>query len=317
MRAAIALLVLSLLSVAAAANAGEGFSLKDQAGDHMDIVYDGKIIARYMYAHDTSSAKRRAETFKPYLHIYDEEGKAPITKGPGGLWTHHRGIFVGWRATADGKKVNRWEMEGGDQVHVKFLEQKADEKSATITSLVEYQGENSDPKPFLTEERTMTFLAPTAPAYCVVDVSSKVTAQAGTVELGGDSEHGGMQYRPSDSVREGTTYIFPKENADPHKDKDYPWVGETYKLGDKHYSVIDLNSPKNPKNTPFSAYRNYGRFGGFFKGTLTKGGELTINCRFIIAAGDMPPAEFIQKAYNQFAGTSDPVPKTTVRPADK
>src|SRR5438876_264191 len=73
-----------------------GFSFHDETGEHLDILRDGKIAGRYMYAYDKSTPERRLETYKPYLHVFDAEGKAPITKGPGGTYTHHRGIYIGW-----------------------------------------------------------------------------------------------------------------------------------------------------------------------------------------------------------------------------
>jgi hypothetical protein len=86
---------ISLLAPTARA-AEQGFSLKDAAGEHLDVLLDGRLVARYMYAYDTSTPQRREETYKPYLHVFDAEGRQPITKGPGGLYPHHRGIFIGW-----------------------------------------------------------------------------------------------------------------------------------------------------------------------------------------------------------------------------
>jgi hypothetical protein len=80
-----------------AAAGGAGFSLRDKPGQYMDILLDGRVVGRYMYAYDKSTRKRQAETYKPYLHVFDAEGKAPITKGPGGQDTHHRGIYIGWQ----------------------------------------------------------------------------------------------------------------------------------------------------------------------------------------------------------------------------
>ena len=92
-----------------------GFSLQDKPGQYLDILLDGRVVGRYMYAYDKSTRKRRAETYKPYLHVFDAEGKAPITKGPGGQDTHHRGIFIGWQQIVfQGKKYNLWEMKDGD-----------------------------------------------------------------------------------------------------------------------------------------------------------------------------------------------------------
>ena len=81
---------------------------KDSKGKHLDVVSDGKVLVRYMYEHDTSTPEKHHETYKPYLHVFDVEGKKPITKGAGGQFTHHRGIFIGWsRTKANGKRSSR------------------------------------------------------------------------------------------------------------------------------------------------------------------------------------------------------------------
>jgi hypothetical protein len=74
-----------------------GFCFKDTAGEYLDVYLDGRAVARYMYANDSSTPQQANETFKPFLHVFDAEGKGTITKGPGGSFTHHRGIFFGWR----------------------------------------------------------------------------------------------------------------------------------------------------------------------------------------------------------------------------
>lgn len=293
-----------------------GYSFHDEKGQHLDVLRDGKIVARYMYAHDKSTAERLHETYKPYLHVFDAEGKAPITKGPGGTFTHHRGIYIGWnKLNIAGKIYDRWHMKGGEQVHEKFLSQKADSESATFTSLVRWTGDG--PEAILEEERTLTFLPAPAPAYAVIEMTSKLKAVGGETKLDGDPEHAGLQFRPAEAVdRKVTTYVYPVENAEPHKDKDYPWVGETFGLGGKQYSVVYLNHPENTKEASCSAYRDYGRFGFWFKGTIPAGGTQTLRARFIIAEGEMLSAEVIQKARNQFAGTNDPVPSVTKKPAE-
>lgn len=238
----------------------------------------------------------------------------PITKGAGGSFTHHRGIFVGWnKLNVAGKGYDRWHMKGGEQVHRKFLEQTASEGSATFTSLVEWMG--ADLQPILVEERTHRFAPAPKPAYALIDMTSKLKAVAGEVKLEGDPEHAGLQFRPAAEVRpKDTVYFFPGENADPRKERDYAWVGQSFSIGDKRFSVVYLNHPTNPKGAQFSAYRDYGRFGAIFRDTIPAGGEQTIRVRFLLAEGEMPQPELIQKAYNDFAGASDPVPRITRRP---
>jgi hypothetical protein len=318
------LVTASLGLFAAGASAADapasGFTFHDVPNGHLDVLLDGKLVARYMDAHDTSTKERRVETYKPYLQVYDAEGKEPITQGAGGKqFPHHRGIYIGWQKLGyEGKKCNFWEMASGDIVHEKFAAQKADADGATFTSLTRWVLTGSE-RPVIEEERTMTVRRAPAPARLVIDFSTKLKAPNGDVDLNGDPEHGGVQYRPGGDIAvDKTVYVYPKAGADPHKDTDYPWVGETYSLRGKTYSVIEMSAPTNPEGTRWSAYRPYGRFGAFPHAALKSGGSLTLKYRFVVAEGEMPPAEFIEKQYDQFTGAAAPsaVPQVTVKKAE-
>jgi len=296
---------------------GAGFSIQDKPGEYLDVLHDGKIIARYMNGHDVSTPERRLETYKPYLHVFDAAGTGPITKGAGGAFTHHRGIFLGWnKIGVGGKSYDRWHMAGGDQVHGKFLKQEAGKDRATFTSLIRWQGATPETA-ILEDERTFTFLPAPAPGYALIDVASKLKAVAGETTLNGDPEHAGLHFRPADEVdKTKTTYLYPVENANAHKDLDYPWFGESYTLNEKRYSVVYLNHPGNPTGGRISAYRNYGRFGAFWTATLPADGTLDIRARFLVCEGEMPSPEIIQKAWNDYTGKNEPVPKVTAKPAE-
>ena len=97
-------------------------STKDTPGKHLDIIQDGKVVARWMYAHDLSTKDSRHDTYKPYLHVMGPDGKTPITKGPGGKFTHHRGIFLGWnRIGFEGKKYDLWHMKTSEIIHKEIV----------------------------------------------------------------------------------------------------------------------------------------------------------------------------------------------------
>ena len=306
--------LIAILSGPTLAAADDGFAIQDQDGKHLDVLHQGRIVARYMYAYDPSSPERLHTTYKPYLHVFDREGKGPITKGPGGQYTHHRGIFVGWnRLGFGGKKYDRWHMKGGEQVHKKFLLRKASGDRAEVRTCVHWN--DNEGNPIVEEERAFTFRSPPEGAYVVVDLATTIKASAGDVELNGDPEHAGIQYRPANEVdRNATIYVFPKEDANPRKDVDYSWVGETYTLNGKQYSVVIMNHPDNPKGTRFSAYRNYGRFGAFPVAKIAKGESRTFRYRFLVAEGAMLPAGRIQASCNAFTGAKDPTPKTRTIP---
>ncbi len=164
----------------------------------------------------------------------------------------------------------------------------------------------------------MTFHRAPAPGRLIIDFTSKLQAPAGDVTLEADPEHGGVQYRPAgDLTAAETVYLYPIENANPHKDTDYPWVGETYTLHGEKHSVVEYSAPDDPKGTRWSAYRDYGRFGAYPKTAVKSGETLTLKYRFLIADGAMPPTDYIQKIGDEFTGgTTTATPKTTLKGAE-
>jgi hypothetical protein len=300
--------------------ADTGFALRDKPGQYLDVLLDGKVVARYMYAYDRSTPERREETYKPFLHVFDAEGKMPITNGgPKGLYPHHRGIFIGWmKIGVNGQTFDRWHMKGGEIVHQKFLQEKADHDYATFTSQTGWN--DAQGKPFLEEERTVTVRRAPGVGRLLIDCTFRLKSLRGVITLDGDPEHSGVHFRPAnDIVTKDTVYEFPREKANAHKDVDYPWVGETFTMRGKQYSVVEMNSPDNPKGSRFSAYRNYGRFGAFPKAEIQPGPPLVLKYRFLIADGPMPSAAAIQTLWDNFAGvqTPSPTPKLTITPAEQ
>lgn len=286
------------------------------APDTVDIHLAGLLVGRYMVAHDTSSKQRLKETYKPFLHLFDPEGNQLITKGAGGEYTHHRGIFIGWMKMGfDGRTLDRWHMIGGEQVvqgKVRLIE---GIKTSSVDSTVHWN--DADGNPLLVEERSFTFHTAPTPAYVMLDFQSNLNAPRGTVTLDGDAEHAGIHIRPSDSVdRKHTAYLFPGTGTNPRKALDLPWIGETISMDGKTYSIIQFNHPENPSGTKSSAYRDYGRMGMFPTASIPAGGSLVLRYRFLVSEGDFPEASFIQSIANSFTGKTDPVPTVTRRHAD-
>ncbi|MFP6885275.1 MAG: DUF6807 family protein [Roseibacillus sp.] len=293
------------LSIGLLAPLAAQLEIKDTKGKHLDILSGDKVLVRYMYEHDISTDEKKHATYKPYLHVFDAAGKVAITKGPGGQYTHHRGIFIGWSKLGfNGKSYDRWHMKDGAIVHQKFHEHKTRGNTASITSVTQWN--DGGKKPILDEERTMTVWTPEEGwARVVIFFKSKLTATYGDVALKGDPEHAGIQYRPADEVnRKKTRYLFPKEEitaGNVKKHKDLAWIAETCWLGDKAHSVVQLNHPGNPKGTVHSAYRDYGRFGSFFEKDIKKGETLTVNYAFAIVDGELPSRSEIQEASDMYA----------------
>lgn len=283
------------------------FELVDQPGQHLDVRANQKTVARYQYRYDPSTAESLHDTYKPFLHVMNATGEAPITKGPGGLYTHHRGIFIGWNKIEHaGKTYDRWHMRKGDIVHQEFVDQSAGPGRASFSSLTHWNlGPQDDGQTLLKEKRTMTFLPGQDPVRLIIDFQSTLTPTSGSLKLGGDPEHAGVHFRPANEVDvKQTEYFFPFEGADPRKDHDLPWVGETFQLEGQKHSVVLVNHPENPQETLYSAYRDYGRFGAFFVKEIPEGESLTVRYRFLIIDGSMPEKSLVTKLVEDYRGSS-------------
>jgi hypothetical protein len=282
-------------------SAGE---IKDEPGSHLDILHNGKPLARYMYAYDTSSDESSHNTYKTYHHVLDTDGKETLTKGPGGKFTHHRGLFIGWsRLRHADKSHDTWHMKTKTaQIHQEFVKQDAGDDQTTVVSKIRWVG--SDGETVLLEEtRTVTVHHDDAEAYALIDFVSELKAVNGKVELQGDPEHAGMQYRPHNEVAENKSakYLFPAEGIDPRKDRDLPWAAETYELRGKQWTVQHMNHADNPKGTIYSAYRDYGRFGAFPTATIEDGDALTLRYRIRITSGEAPPREVLSAQSKKYS----------------
>ncbi len=293
---------------------GAGFSWKDTEGKYLDLLYDGRKVTRYMYDHDESSEQRIFETYKVFHHVFDEKGDNLLTNGPDGenpylksvKYPHHRGIYIGWnKLQFEGKSYDTWHMTRGvRQVHQKFLDKKADAEKAISTALIHWK--NGEGKVMVAEKRTMTVYRPGDGTIVLLDFETELKALNGEVYLNGDPEHAGFQYRPHDDVAKGPAdmkakYLFHKEDIDPKKDKDLPWVAMEYGLNGKRYSVQYMSDPANPNpDAVYSAYRDYGRFGEFFEHTIPAGQTLKLRYRIRVSKGTLPDRESLAKQYIAF-----------------
>ncbi|UCG49860.1 MAG: PmoA family protein [Phycisphaerales bacterium] len=289
------------------------FSWRDKAGEYLDLLFDGKKVTRYIYGYDTSTEQRTFETYKPFHHVFDANGNR-LTNGPDGVssytkkgirYPHHRGIMIGWnRLMFEGRRHDLWHMREVHQVHQKFEELTAGPVMARSTALVHWNAE--DGKPLLVEYRRTTVYRQSAPTVLMLDFVTELRAVRGDVLLDGDPEHAGVQYRAHNDVAAGAkerkaTYLFHADGIDPRKDRDLPWVAMSYGLKSGRYVVQHMNHPDNPKPTICSAYRDYGRFGAFFKKEIGRDTSLTLKYRIVVSRGDMPDRETLEERYIVFA----------------
>jgi len=293
----------------------KAFSWRDEKGDYLDLLFNGRKVTRYIYDYDNSSKERILETYKTFHHVFDAEGKKLLTNGPDGLgpylsnqilYPHHRGIFIGWnRLEFGGQRYDFWHMgeQGRVQKHQKFLELTAGPVLARSNSLVHWNNRNGET--IIAEQRETTVFLQSDPTILLLDFHTKLKAVRGDVFLNGDPEHAGFQYRAHDDVAKGgkevkATYLFHKDDIDPKKDHNLPWAAMSYGLNDRRYSVQYINHPGNPEPTIYSAYRDYGRFGAFFKKEIGAGQTLSLRYRIWVGSGEMPERQELAERYSVF-----------------
>ncbi|MDF1656016.1 MAG: PmoA family protein [Verrucomicrobiales bacterium] len=288
------------------------FSWKDTEGKYLDLTHGSRSIARYVYEPvDDSSIERRNETYKPFCHIYQWwSGDNFITKGPGGKYPHHRGIYYGFSrisytddAGVKHEKVDNWHCRKAAQVHREFTDKVATKDSASFTSRIDWLGDNGTA--FASESRSMTFSLQNKDI--VIDFTSTLTPLISSLLLDGDPQHAGFQFRASQEVFEKTakaTYFIRPDSGigkpgvtinwssktDNEQTRDLPWKGMAFRLKEKTYTVAYLDALSNPKPARYSE-RDYGRFGSYFATEVAKEAPLTVNYRLIIRMGEMTPEE--------------------------
>lgn len=270
-------------------------------GKTLDIEVEGKPRLRYMYDFDTSTPELAHASYKVYAHVLDTDGKE-ITKGAGGKYTHHRGIYIGWsRIGFQGKKFDLWHMKNTTMVHKEFVEQKQDDKSSVLK--VKLHWLTGDGVPILEEIRSFT-VHHDGESHLLLDFVSELTAITDDVDLNGDPEHAGMQYRPHNDVagNKSAKYTFTEDGLNIQKQKDEPWAAMTYTLREKQWAVQHMNHPDNPKGTRHSAYRDYGRFGAFAVAKIAKGESLTLRYRIRVTEGSTPDRDVLKAQYSAYTG---------------
>jgi hypothetical protein len=277
---------------------GPEFAWKD-GPDADELRLGDRPVLRYVHPTlDDSTPQKREETFKVYHHVYDPTGKRLVTKGVGGLYTHHRGLFYGFmKVTYDGNKlVDIWHCkEDTHQSHDKTLVEETGPVLGRHRILIAWHGKGKEV--FAHEERELTIY--NVPGGQLIDFASKLTPVKGTVKLDGDPQHAGFHFRAdnevADKTKKQTIFIRPDGADKPGATRNWPadkghvnlpWDAMSFVLGDERYTAAYLDRPTNPKEARYSE-RDYGRFGSYFVTEVTAGKPLTVAYRVWLQEGQM------------------------------
>lgn len=297
-------------------SAADGFQWDEpHPGEYRLRLGEAPVIS-CMTAYDDSTPERREETYKVYTHVYGPKSGDLITKGPGGLYPHHRGIYLAWNKTIAGdRSYDFWHCPPKSGVHQRINgvpELKADPERASIKLAIDWN--DGEGKPVVRESRELTVRAQQEPvAGWIIDVRSELTSQRGDLRLEGDRQHAGLQFRAPQEVaeKESARYVrpagFPQEpeahqvddSGDPPRHIDLNWLTMTYATNGKQYSVEYFADPSLPKPALYSE-RPYGRFGSFFKTVLKGNTPLVLRYRFNISESGPDVQENIQRRYDAF-----------------
>jgi hypothetical protein len=267
----------------------------------LDILGDGNIWLRTMTT--PLDPERREETYKVYTQIFDFEGDAPITKGPGGKFPHHRGMFIGWNHTKVGDtEFDTWHMKSCVQSHNAWLELAPGEDKAMQSELIDWCDDAGDP--FIREVRAITAL-PGPDGSSIFDFQSTLISLRGAIQLRGDLQHAGMQVRMANEVSEHedtTNYILPEgieEQADNRVESGW-WACCSPVVRDKRYWIMHMTPQDHPTGVPVYSIRRYARFGAFFEPDLEEGKPLTVTFRVLVSEKELDQAR-CQELYNAYS----------------
>jgi hypothetical protein len=278
----------AVLSPEAAADGG--FAWEEQPGEFAELSYGDRPVTRYICKKLTD--ENREEAYKVYHHLYNPAGTQLVTKGPGGKYPHHRGIFFGYRDVfyGDGRKAGTWSGRNTPETHGGFLATEAGPVLGRHLAAVEWRG--SDNEVYLNERRELAVY--NVPGGTLLEFTSRLQTAGGKIRLDGNAPHAGFHFRAPQEVAEKTTnltyYLRPDGKGELGQarasDNDLPWDAISFVLGDDRYTVLYLDKPTNPKPVEYNE-RTYGRFGSFFRYELDEGKDLEVNYRLWLQDGEM------------------------------
>jgi hypothetical protein len=304
-----------------AADAAPRLVWREAAGG-ADLLCSGRPLLRAETpVYDASSDGARVRSYKPFHHVFDPETGTLLTKGDGGGYTHHRGIFFGYNKITHGPESKLasdcWHCTGKSrQEHRAVLLRRAGAVAAIDRAAIDWIG--GDGAKLLGETREIDVVPVTGGT--VIDFASRLVADA-PVRLDGDPQHAGVHFRAANEVHEKTKgetyYLRPGVKAPPGGTRNWPadktwvnapWHAASFVVGGRRHTVLRANRPENPGEARMSE-RDYGRFGSYFEYELSPESPLLVGYRFWVQPGEMT----LEEAARIAADYARPARVTTVR----
>lgn len=310
-----------LVAIAAAASAygqqpAPEFRWGEQDEGQITLFFGDRPVMRYeCAAYDDSSGAAREETYKPFHHVFAPDGSRPLTKGPGGLYSHHRGLFYGFNEVTygDGQRCDIWHCtDGAYQSHEEVLWQSADADQAAHCVAVDWHGRGGE----LFAREMRRYVVRQMDGGTQIDFSSLLrTSDGQPIHLDGDPQHAGFHFRAAQEVAASTArdtyYLRTDGKGDLRETRNWdarrgdeplnaecenrPWNAMSFVVGGDRYTALYIDHPDNPKPARYSE-RDYGRFGSYFVADVTEDDPLEVHYRVWIQPGEMTVEQCQAKA---------------------
>lgn len=276
-----------------------------EGSGYMDLLYGETPVYRHVNEWDP---KNHSKTFKVFHHLHGFHGEGFLTKGPGGEFTHHRGLFLGWSQTSTaGKQMDSWHGSNGSSTrHARYLPEReiVGADRARRASVTEWTMQ--DNSVIVRDTREVTAWFPSE-GKLYLDWSITIASATGdTVFLNGDPQHAGFQFR-ADSTITAFDYLGPADKTgtgDVWTMKDNnSWAVSRFALKTHGYAVMQMDHPSNPRPVVVS-HRDYGRFGHYFTAKVPADKPLTFHFRTMVLDTDRnpnPTQAQAQAIYDEFA----------------
>ena len=263
-------------------------------GKGLAVAHGGKPVAHFVFGEGQK---------KPFLHIYGTKGELLTNPGAGpdgkdfGRYPHHRGIYIGWRVISGGKQYDLWHIHKGEIMRVKEIKSaEASKNGVKIVADIEWRTGKVGNSDDLLIAETRSLLISKEGNTTQVDFHTELTADR-NLTLGGDLQHAGCHFRAHTEVANKSTkytsYLWEPEGKKAGNgkilSKEWKWNRLQFPIGGNWYSATQFNSPHQPVEE--LSWRDYGRFGFFFKKALKKGQVQKLDYRFHIAPSEAPQLE--------------------------
>ncbi|MEX2574519.1 MAG: DUF6807 family protein [Balneolaceae bacterium] len=290
---------------------GGSWRWETAGGNRMQLLSDGIPVIEYVYP--VYNSDNVEETKKPYHHVFSPDGARHITKGVGGRYSHHRGIFFGYnRVRFNDRELDIWHAEDGERPeHASINHEWTGPVFGGQEVIILWKDRVGDP--FAEEVRRLRVFRRSDSAT-MIDIRTVLTSLAGTVELDGDLQHAGVQFRAAQYVSDNMEqsqflrpegweeYPVDEEMGDPEQYTDLPWNAFRFFVDGEPYTVGYFSHPDNPQGAEMSE-RLYGRFGEFVPAVIDEENPLVLRYRLYITGGHETDREEMEREYAIYRAT--------------